>query len=67
LIAKLLQGDKATIGLLANNPFPDDPPRWIRAQMYRYTFTTREERSRTGRWWNRNFVAEYLPPVQLRR
>jgi hypothetical protein len=67
LIAKLLQGDPPTIGLLANNPFPDRPPRWIRAQMYRYTFTTREERKRTGRWWNRTFVAEYLPPVQLRK
>jgi len=67
LIAKLLQGDPSTIGLLANNPFPDGPPRWIRAQLYRYTFTTREERNRTGRWWNRTLVAEYLPPVQLRR
>jgi hypothetical protein len=67
LIAKLLQGDPATIGLLASNPFPDRPPRWIRAEMYRYTFTTREERNRTGRWWNRTLVADYLPPVQLRR
>ena len=67
LIAKLLQGDKATIGLLANDPFPNDPPRWIRARLYRYTFTTREQHAQTGRWWNRTLVSDYLPPVQLRQ
>ena len=67
LIAKLLQGDKATIGLLANDPFPDRPPRWIRARLYRYTFTTRAERARTGRWWNRTLISDYFPSVQLRR
>jgi hypothetical protein len=66
-MAKLLQGDKATIGLLAGNPFPDRPPRWIRARLYRYTFTTREERERTGQWWNRTYVSEYFPAVQPRR
>jgi len=67
LIAKLLQGDTATIGLLAANPFPERPPRWIRARLYRYTFATREEHERTGRWWNRTFVSDYFPPVQLQR
>jgi hypothetical protein len=67
LIAKLLQGDKATIGLLAGDPFPENPPRWVRARMYRYTFTTREERGRTGRWWNRTLISDYFPAVQLRR
>src|SRR4051812_27645751 len=67
LIAKLLQGDKATIGLLASDPFPNDPPRWIRARLYRYTFTTREQHAQTGRWWNRTLVSDYLPPVQLRQ
>jgi len=66
LIAKLLQGDKATIGLLAGDPFPDRPPRWIRARMYRYTFATRDEHERTGLWWNRTLVSEYFPPVQLK-
>jgi hypothetical protein len=67
LIAKLLQGDKATIGLLASDPFPNDRPRWIRARSYRYTFTTREQHAQTGRWWNRTLVSDYLPPVQLRQ
>jgi len=67
LILKLLQGQKDVIGLLAFNPFPDRPPRWIRARLYRYTFTTPAERHETGRWWNRVFVTEYFPAVSLRR
>ena len=65
LIVKLLQGDRATIGLLRSNPFPDGPPRWIRAGMYRYRFTTAVERRATGRWWNRDRVGEYFPAVRL--
>jgi Lipase maturation factor len=66
LMVKLLEGDRGTIGLLADNPFPDAPPRWIRARMYRYTFTTRVEREATGRWWNREPAGDYFPPVRLR-
>jgi hypothetical protein len=65
-IVKLLQGQKDVVGLLASNPFPDHPPRWIRARLYRYTFTTPAERQATGRWWNREFVSEYFPAVSLR-
>jgi len=65
-IVKLLQGQQDVVGLLASNPFPDHPPRWIRARLYRYTFTTPAERKATGRWWNREFVSEYFPAVSLR-
>jgi hypothetical protein len=65
LIVKLLEGDKATIGLLAGNPFPDGRPRWVRARLYRYTFTTRAERKATGQWWNRELAEEYFPAVRL--
>jgi hypothetical protein len=67
LVVKLLEGDTGTIGLMSANPFPERPPRWIRALMYRYTFTTKDERERTGRWWNRTLVSEYFPAVQLSR
>ena len=66
LLARLLQGDRETLGLLRVNPFPDRPPRWIRAQMYRYRFTTAAERGATGRWWNRQRVADYFPAVRLK-
>jgi hypothetical protein len=64
-VAKLLEGDRAVLGLLASNPFPDRPPRYVRAQRYRYQFTTPEERRRTGRWWKREFAGSYLPALSL--
>ena len=64
-IVKLLQGDSQVLGLLRTNPFPDRPPTWIRAQLYRYRFTTPEEHRRTGRWWDRQLVGSYFPAVKL--
>ena len=66
LLAKLLEGDPVTLGLLEANPFPDHPPRYIRAMYYVYRFTTPEERQKTGRWWNREPVGLYFSPVALR-
>ncbi|MBN2732378.1 MAG: lipase maturation factor family protein [Balneolaceae bacterium] len=63
LIKKLLQNDEAILSLLSGNPFPDRPPKHIRAQLYHYTFTTPNERKVSGRWWNREFVSEYMPAV----
>ena len=65
LLVKLLQGDRAILGLIRTNPFPDAPPRWVRARFYEYRFTTPDERRMTGRWWNRELVGEYMPPVRL--
>jgi hypothetical protein len=65
-IVKLLEGDNGVAGLLASNPFPDRPPRWVRARLYRYTFTTRAERKASGRWWNRELTGEYFPAVKLK-
>ena len=46
-------GDKPALKLLAHNPFPDAPPRQIRALVYRYQYTTRRERNQSGSWWKR--------------
>lgn len=63
LVDKLLQNDRAVLGLLRHNPFPDRPPRSIRALYYRYHFTTAAERQATGAWWWRELKGEYLPPI----
>jgi hypothetical protein len=63
LIGKLLGGDAATLRLLGRNPFPESPPAHIRARLYRYRFSTPEERRTTGAWWVRTLVGEYMPPV----
>ena len=64
-IAKLLQNDPATLKLLRHNPFPDNPPCHIRAQLYRYRFSTAAELRRDHIWWHRTLEGSYLPPVAL--
>ncbi|WP_181768036.1 lipase maturation factor family protein [Streptomyces albidus (ex Kaewkla and Franco 2022)] len=63
-IARLLEGDRDTLRLLRHNPFPDAPPTHVRALLYRYRFTTWQERRETGDWWHRTLVREFLPPVR---
>jgi len=64
-LGKLLENDKAVLGLLRHNPFSDRPPTFVRALLYEYHFTTPVERRRTGAAWTRNLVGLYFPPVSL--
>ena len=63
LLAKLLDNDPLTLSLLRHNPFPGAPPRYVRALHYRYRFTSPDERRKSGRWWARELVETYFPPV----
>ncbi|MDB4941599.1 MAG: hypothetical protein JWP97_1133 [Labilithrix sp.] len=65
LLVKLLEADRATLGLLAHDPFAGEPPRAIRAVRYRYRFTTWRERRATGAWWERTRREEVVPPMVL--
>jgi predicted DCC family thiol-disulfide oxidoreductase YuxK len=62
---RLLQGSPEVLALLDKNPFPKHPPRFIRAELYDYHFTSHAERRATGPWWKREPVGEYLPPISL--
>ena len=62
---RLLQGSPDVLALVEKNPFPDKPPRYIRAELYNYQFTDYTERRRTGAWWKREFIGEYLPPISI--
>jgi hypothetical protein len=64
-VQKLLEGDTATLGLLQNNPFPDGPPKYIRAVLYRYNFATPAEHRATGHWWRREQAGIWFPAVSL--
>jgi predicted DCC family thiol-disulfide oxidoreductase YuxK len=61
----LLKDKPDVTRLLATNPFPAGA-RYVRARFYRYRFTTAEERRRTGAWWQREELGEYLPTVSLK-
>lgn len=65
LIIGLLRNQPPVVGLLARNPFPEKPPRYIRAILYEYNFTTAAERRATGNWWKRRELKEFLPTVSL--
>jgi hypothetical protein len=66
-LQRLLAGDPATLALLRHNPFPDDPPRYVRARLFEYRFTTWRERRETRAWWHREPVGELVPPLRLPR
>jgi predicted DCC family thiol-disulfide oxidoreductase YuxK len=65
-LERLLDGSPQVLGLLDRNPFPNAAPRYIRAQVYDYRFTTPEEHKVTGQWWQREWKGAYVPEVSLR-
>jgi hypothetical protein len=63
----LLENSPAVKGLLANDPFPDTAPRYVRVDAYRYQFTDFEERRQTGNWWKRTTLGSFTPLPLLER
>lgn len=68
LVWKLLHRDRGVLSLLAGDPFPEGPPRYVRARLWRYRFARAGEHG----WWHRELLGEWLPPLsaddpQLRR
>ena len=62
---RLLENEPAVTRLLTRNPFPDKSPRYVRAILFQYQFTTAEEHRATGAWWKRREIGEYFPEVSL--
>lgn len=60
---KLLHNDPGTLSLLAHNPFPEAPPRWVRVSVYRYRFAP--PGNSDGAWWVRERVATHIKPLSL--
>ena len=65
-LARLLQGSPDVLALLEKNPFPQSPPRYVRAVLYEYHFTDLAERRKDGAWWRREMKGFYCPPVSLK-
>jgi lipase maturation factor 1 len=60
-VDKLLEGSPPVLGLLAENPFPAQPPRMIRATLYDYRFTRIGEAESHSAWWRRKELGPYCP------
>ncbi len=63
---RLLEGSPEVLALVAKNPFPDRPPRYVRAVTYHYRFTDRETKRALGTWWRRVEKGPYCPALSLR-
>ncbi|EEF59807.1 protein of unknown function DUF1222 [Pedosphaera parvula Ellin514] len=63
---RLLQGEPSVLKLMDRNPFPQRPPRYLRAAVYEYHFTNFKERRESGNWWKREYKGEYLPEISLK-
>jgi predicted DCC family thiol-disulfide oxidoreductase YuxK len=55
----LLEGNQTILGLLERDPFQGRRPQFVRAVLYRYEFSTAEERRRDGVWWRRERLGAY--------
>jgi|HubBroStandDraft_4_1064222.scaffolds.fasta_scaffold11523_3 hypothetical protein len=60
---RLLSTDPDVLALFAGNPFPQEPPRQVRAVLWQYWFTTATEKSKSGLWWRREFRGLYAPTL----
>ncbi|MDR3675695.1 MAG: lipase maturation factor family protein [Acidobacteriota bacterium] len=67
LLLRLLEGSPPVLALFERNPFPQSPPRYVRALIYDYQFTTWSERRVQGEWWQRRLLGGYFPAVTLNR
>jgi lipase maturation factor 1 len=65
LLYRLLTGEPSVLALLESPPFPK-PPKYMRAQLYDYRFTTPDERRRTGAVWQRRLIGSWFGPVSLK-
>ena len=63
-LARLLEGSPGVLRLLEANPFPERPPRYVRARFFDYRFASGEER-RQGLYWTRRPVGLYCPDLTL--
>jgi lipase maturation factor 1 len=60
---RLLENDPDVLGLFRGNPFAQAPPKYVRAVLWQYWFTSMEEKRRTGNWWKRNLMGLYAPEL----
>jgi hypothetical protein len=59
----LLTNDADVLALFQSNPFRQAPPRYVRAVLWQYWFTSTEEKRQTGNWWKRSLMGLYAPAL----
>jgi hypothetical protein len=59
----LLLDDRNVLALFKSNPFPQGPPKQVRAVLWQYWFTDRATKRATGMWWRREYQGLYAPAL----
>jgi len=62
--SKILAGSEDVLALMDKNPFPQEPPAFLRASVYGYAFTSIGEKWQTGRWWRRDYAKPFMMPTE---
>ena len=65
LLRRLLEGSAPVLALLGPNPFPDHPPKYLRARLFEYQFADPSTHAQTGQWWMRRPRGLYFPELSL--
>jgi hypothetical protein len=60
----LLTNERNVLQLFAGNPFAGTPPRYVRAVLWQYWFTSMAEKRATGHWWRRQLLGTYAPTIE---
>jgi lipase maturation factor 1 len=60
---RLLQNSHDVLNLFRSNPFANAPPKYVRAVLWQYWFTSMAERRSTGNWWRRQLLGLYAPEI----
>ncbi len=60
----LLSNDRDVLALFASNPFPQNPPKQVRAVLWQYWFTDLATKRTTGMWWRREYLGLYAPALE---
>ena len=63
-LERLLENEPSVTGLLERNPFPDNPPTYVRAEFYEYSYAGNDHAA--GQWWNRRLAGLYFPRARLK-
>ena len=58
---RLLDNDADVLSLFRSNPFGQKPPKYVRAVLWQYWFTTIADKRATGNWWKRQMLGLYAP------
>jgi hypothetical protein len=60
---KVLEGSPSVATVFEYNPFPSEPPRFLRGELYQYRFAPRG----ASGWWVRERSGDYSPVLSVKR